>query len=295
MVDKIIEKVYNDFFGSIKDTYTDAKKVDKSITYDDVRNWFQKNSVRKTNLRGYNSFIADHAKQEFQIDLFFMNEDEEYKVGLLIIDIFSKYITVVPLKTKQPDDILQGLKDGFHNMGGYPESIYSDDEGAFNSKLIQDYFIEHKINHIITRGHAPYAERAIRTIKNLIYKRLEKNSDSNWYDVKILANALVNYNYRMINSITKMTPDNARQPKNRLDVKLQLELHRKSKRKYPEIKEGDKVRIYTKKKNFQKERIPVWSENLFTVDKIEEKNNQNFYYLNGRDRPLLRHEILLQK
>ena len=99
----------------------------------------------------------------------------------------------------------------------------------------------------------------------------------------------------MINSITKMTPDNARQPKNRLDVKLQLELHRKNKRKYPDIKVNDKVRIYTKKKNFQKERYGVWSENVFTIDKVEEKNNQNFYYLNGRDRPLLRHEISLTK
>ena len=98
----------------------------------------------------------------------------------------------------------------------------------------------------------------------------------------------------MVSSITKMTPDNARQPKNRLDVKLQLELNRKSTRKYPEIKEGDKVRIYTKKKNFQKERIPIWSENLFTVEKIEDKNNQSLFYLSGRDRPLLRHEILLQ-
>jgi hypothetical protein len=57
-------------------------------------------------------------------------------VGLLIVGIFSKYITVVPLKTKQPDDVLQGLKDGFHNMGGPPESIYCDDEGAF----IQSYY-----------------------------------------------------------------------------------------------------------------------------------------------------------
>ena len=165
------------------------------------------------------------------------------------------------------NDILQGLKDGFQNMQGKPESIYSDDEGAFNSKLLQDYFKNNNINNIVTRGHAPYAERAIRTVKNLIYKRLEKNADSNWHDSKILANALVTYNYKMINSITKMTPDNARQPKNRLDVKLQLELHRKNKRKYPDIKEGDKVRIYTKKKNFQKERIPIWSENVFTIEK----------------------------
>lgn len=294
-MDKIIEKVYNDFYGSIKDTYNDARKLDKSIKYDDVRRWFEKNQVRKTNLRGFNSFIADHVKQEYQIDLFFVNEDDDFKVGLLIIDIFSKYITVVPLKTKQPDDVLQGLKDGFHNMGGKPESIYSDDEGAFNSKLLQDYFKEHKIDHIVTRGHAAFAERGIRTIKNLIYKRLEKNKEAHWFDVKILSNALVTYNYKMVNSVTKMTPENARQPKNKLEVKMNLNLKRKRNRLYPEIKEGDKVRVYTKKKNFQKERVPVWSENLFTVDKIEEKNNQSFYYLSGRDRPLLRHEILLTK
>ena len=54
-----------------------------------------------------------------------------------------------------------------------------------------------------------------------------------------------------------------------------------------------KLEFNTKKKIFQKERVPVWSENLFTIEKIEEKNNQSFYYLSGRDRPLLRHEILL--
>ena len=69
-MDKIIENVYNNFYGSIKDTFNDARKVDPSIKYDDVRRWFEKNIARKTNLRGYNSFIADHPKQEYQIDLF---------------------------------------------------------------------------------------------------------------------------------------------------------------------------------------------------------------------------------
>ena len=69
-MDKIIENVYNNSYGSIKDTYNDAKKKDPSIKYDDVRRWFEKLHIRKTNLRGYNSFIADHPKQEYQIDLF---------------------------------------------------------------------------------------------------------------------------------------------------------------------------------------------------------------------------------
>jgi uncharacterized membrane protein (UPF0127 family) len=61
----------------------------------------------------------------------------------------------------------------------------------------------------------------------------------------------------MVSSVTRMTPNKQTEPKNRLDVKLQLELHRKSTRKYPEIKEGDKVRIYTKRKIFKKKEIPI--------------------------------------
>lgn len=45
-----------------------------------------------------------------------------------------------PLRTKRPDDIAHGLKGGFHDMQARPESIYSDDESAFNSKLLQEYF-----------------------------------------------------------------------------------------------------------------------------------------------------------
>jgi hypothetical protein len=53
-------------------------------------------------------------------------------------------------------------------------------------------------------------------LKLMLYKRMEKNPDSHWYDVNILANAMVTYNYKNINSITKFTPNDARQPKNKL-------------------------------------------------------------------------------
>ena len=86
--DKTIEKVYNDFFGSIKDTFNEARKLDTSIKYNDVKEWFEKNFVRKKNLSGYNSFIANEPYEEFQTDLFINdNPDEEYKIGLAIIDI----------------------------------------------------------------------------------------------------------------------------------------------------------------------------------------------------------------
>ena len=39
---EIIEKVYNDFYGSIKQTYEEAKKIDSTIKYDDVKKIFWK-------------------------------------------------------------------------------------------------------------------------------------------------------------------------------------------------------------------------------------------------------------
>ena len=39
---KIISEIYHEFNGSIKDTFIDARKKDKSITYDDVKKIFRK-------------------------------------------------------------------------------------------------------------------------------------------------------------------------------------------------------------------------------------------------------------
>ena len=36
----------------------------------------------------------------------------------------------VPLFSKQPQDLLDGLEEGFRDMGGKPESVYTDDEGS---------------------------------------------------------------------------------------------------------------------------------------------------------------------
>ena len=71
-------------------------------------------------------------------------------------------------------------------------------------------------------------------------------------------------------------------------------MHRVKKRKYPEVEEGDEVMVYTKINNFQKERDPIWSENKNKVSKIDVSHGQRFV-LEGRERPLMRHEMLLIK
>ena len=258
-----------------------------------MKKWFNQKFGWKTKQLQI-SYVAHYAYQEYQMDLFFMPESdgEEYNTGLLLIDIFTKFATVVPVKSKQAEDILASIKKGFENMGKLPEVLYTDDEGSFHSKQAVAYYRENQIKHLITRTHAPYAERAIRTIKAMLYKRLEAKPGEPWYGAEVLSNALVAYNYRTKHTATNMTPNEARQPKNILEVKLQLEAHRLKRKRYPDVQPDSDVRVYTKKRNFQKERQPVWSVTKHKVSKIEESHGQKFYHVEGYAKPLMRHEIL---
>jgi hypothetical protein len=60
-----------------------------------MKNWYEKTIGQKKQLRGYNSYIANEPKYEFQIDLFFISKkefsNEKYIGGVLCIDIFSKF------------------------------------------------------------------------------------------------------------------------------------------------------------------------------------------------------------
>ena len=54
---------------------------------------------------------------------------------MLMVDIFTNYTEVIPLKDKTEGSLLSGLMEGFNKMGGKPETVYSDDEPALSSKL----------------------------------------------------------------------------------------------------------------------------------------------------------------
>ena len=175
----IVSDIYFDRsgFSSKSTTLQDAKKKDASITLEDVNKFFRENVEQKRKPRGQNSFVAEHAFFEFQLDLFFISnndlENQKFRVGLVLIDIFSKYAVVIPIKSKQPADVLAGLMEGMQKMDGKPKMIYSDEEGNLNSGDILEYLQEQKIELHRTRGHPAFAERFIRTFKDMLFKRVD--------------------------------------------------------------------------------------------------------------------------
>ena len=294
--DGLIKKIYYDpgHYGSVQETYKDAKKIDSTITVANVKDWFERNVERKKQLRGFNSYISKGPRDEYEVDLFDVNYlgQKEFPFGLLAIDNFTKFMWVEPLKGKKAAELIRGTEVLFNQMRK-PKRIYSDMEGGMTTKGWNKWLQENNIEHVMTRGHANTAERAIRTFKDLMTRRLEgpNNQGVKWYDQVRLA-ILMRYNNKMVNRTIGLTPYEATLSKNEAHVRTMLEINAIRKRKYPDLKVGDKVRLYSKKDKLDKERSSVWSKTVYEVIEIKHETEQEMFYLTNYPKPVLRHELL---
>ena len=295
----IIRDVYFDRagFGSRARTLKEAREKDKTITAEDISEFFKNNVEQKRKPVGQNSFVAPHSAYEYQMDLFFINDmgEQKFKVGMLMIDIFDKFMSVVAIKSKTEGDVASGMIECLNKMGKRPKIIYTDDEGALSTEAIQKYLKDENIQHHRTRGHPNFAERAIRTFKDMLYKRVEVDEkkgkgDIQWTDY--ILEILLTYNNQMKHSATGLTPKDARKPSNQFKVKLNITMKGKKNRVYPELDVGDEVKIFRKRKPNEKERVGNYSQNIYTIESIENKLGQNYYRVEGNDRQYLRFELL---
>ena len=72
---------------------------------------FRENVEQKKQIRGRNTFIAPEPFYEFQFDLFFINDlkNQKFNIGAIMIDVFSRFMVVVPIKNKNEANIASGL------------------------------------------------------------------------------------------------------------------------------------------------------------------------------------------
>ena len=295
--DDIIKAIYKDKtgFGSIETTWKKAKERDDSITKQNVKDWFF-NNVEKTGKTGLkNSFINDEAYDEYQIDLIFFGKEEDDKnMAMSIIDIFSKYAVVIPMKDKKGPTTLAAVMQGMTEMNPHkrPKRIYCDNERVFLynlSKLMKELGIE----LYVTKHGAMINERFNRTFKNMIWKRLKdsKKSKTKWRE--FLDDVLDVYNNQMVSSATGMTPAEARKKENTLQVKVNLEMRRHKTSKYPDLNVGDNVKTFFKKRTQnKKENVSNWSDRIYKVERTSQSFGQTYYHLQNQSRAYLRHDLL---
>ena len=92
---------------------------------EDVKQFCAKHTAEE-NRKGQNRFLRHIIFYEFQLDFFIPKNDlenqHEFRIGLVLTHIFSKYATLIPTKSKQPPDVLAGSMEGLQKMGKKTEA-----------------------------------------------------------------------------------------------------------------------------------------------------------------------------
>jgi len=295
--DKIIRGVYYDSdtgFGSIAETYKESKRILSSITYNDVKEFLEKQSIRQVKAyRGFNSYVATEPLQEIQIDIADFTAsgsvNDNYRYCFVATDIFTKYCHAVAIKDKQPTESVRAMKEVLSNIGT-PKVLYHDNEGSWNSKEFVRLINAFKIRQIITSSPPPFAERMVQTIKNMIYTRLGGLDMNKQEWVNLLPAVLKKYNNTKHSTIG-VSPNTAIKGNDNIEIWLNIYNKATFKRRYPPLKASDQVRVYIKPKTFKKGYESSWSKELYKVVAISGDGKQ-FMVNNNTRRLYSRHELL---
>ena len=105
-------------------------------------------------------------------------------------------------------------------------------------------------------------ERAIKTIKDLIHKLILGLTleDDRWID--LLPKVVHLYNEKHVHSTIGMTPRQALDPNNKLQVYMNIQSKAKFDMAFPTLRVGDKVRTIVKIKAMTKAHHPKCSKKL---------------------------------
>ena len=128
----------------------------------------------KTKPGGSTSFVSPGAKFEFEIDVMDILARDSgvgIRYGMVAIGNDTKIAEVIPIRNRQPTELISALKSIFQSMGK-PKQLYSDEESSFRAKVFFRFINENGINHIQTSTHAPSAERFIRTSKYNLHRNI---------------------------------------------------------------------------------------------------------------------------
>ena len=190
-----------------------------------------------------------------------------YRYFLMVLDLFSKYGWIVPLKDKKGDTVTKAFKTIFKE-GRKPQYLWTDKGKEYYNKYLKELLKKDNITLYSTENEekSSVCERWNRTIKTKMWKQFTVQGNTAYLD--ILPKILKQYNNTKHSSI-KMAPAQANTKKNQSAVYFNLYGNMEQLSSKPKFKVGDKVRISNyKRKVFDKGYTPNWTEEIFVVDKI---------------------------
>ena len=265
------------FFHHLKLKYPNIKLKDvtKWLNDQDVYNLFKQIKRKFPRL----PILVNKMNEQWQIDLmditWMSKYNEGYRYLLNVIDCFSRYAWVVPVKTKSANEITDAFRKILQT--NQPEKIQSDQGKEFKNSQLISLFKEKGINFFTTTDgtvKCAIVERFNRTLRNRISRFLYfKNSHRFIDDLPKIVKGYNNSYHRTI----QMAPSEVNKA-NEAQVLLNIrKTHPINKAKQKPYKIGDKVRISRYKNIFEKGDTKNFQTEIFEIKKVK-KTPQGYIY-----------------
>ena len=200
----------------------------------------------------------------------FSKQNKHYKYLLTVIDIFSKYVWIVPLKTKTGLEVASAFQTIFKKGQRTPNKIWVDAGKEFYNKNVKDLLSFNNIELYSTQNEEKSCviERFNRTFKEKIFKYFTAYDTNKYYDV--LDQIVNEYNNTFHNTI-KMSPQEGSKKVNQNKIferVFQDSTAPCKKSSSAKFKIGDRVRITKYKGKFEKGYTTNFTREIFVIDKI---------------------------
>jgi hypothetical protein len=287
-MEQILNKIYNNpsnpaGFAGAQQLYNEAQKVDHTIRKKDVEHFLQGHRTyslmrpRRVHFKRAKT-IAAGFMTHVQVDLADMKDLSRHNKGhkyiLVAIDVLSKRIWAIPIKKKEAGHMVPAFKELISQMPMKCHRIFSDNGKEFVNKELRDFFeqndiLKHEASSSVIK--AALAERAIRNLKQRLYRYFNHNKTLKWIEVLPEIVDAINHSVSRVHGMRPIDVNfkNATQVWHRIygdPYSLQTS------KKNPRFKEGDLVRTTRGvKKLFEKEVVPSWGDTILEVEAVKQQ------------------------
>lgn len=303
MHEQLLKKLYQDVgspggLRSVNLLYQEGKKHEPTLTIDEVKEYLKSEDAytlhRLTRKRfPRRRILVSKPRYNMSADLMDVTQLRRFndKVGyiLVILDSFSRYLRLVPQQNKTGKATLASIKCVLEDpLFVGVKQLYTDKGTEFYNTLVKQYLKDANITLYSTQQSAikaAIAERAIRTIRGLIYKYLTAHNTKRYIDA--LADIERGYNRSPHRGLGGKTPSEVHQLHRPQEVREQFKkmyiTGRTSKwgDSSAPFTVGDTVRLATNERTkvFTKAALPRNSLEIFKITRVDESHYPPVYFL----------------
>ena len=282
-MEKTLKDVYYNIkgpgsLGGVDAVYRVAKAKDKRITKKKVKTWLKSQPtytlhkpIRRKFKRG--RIIVSGIDDRWQADLVDLRSLKKFNNGVcylnVVIDVFSKYAWVTPLKNKRGIDLVKAFQTIFRE-GRMPRSLQTDQGTEYMNRNFQKLLRENGIIFFTSKNEtkASVVERLNRTLKTKLWHYFTAKSTSQY--INVLDDIVRSYNNTFHSSIQMKPIDVTKNNEKEVWENLYGHHSLKMAPRRSKYNVGEQVRISKYKKNFDKGYLRNWTREIFTISQRQD-------------------------